>query len=500
MNKLGFRILVLSFLVYTLHFTLYALVFGAGFSAKISLATGQVEVKIGGETTWKKAEKDLTLNEKDEIRTGAGGRVVLLLSNGGRISLQENSNLALNELQENSVQVAMNAGTMNVKVKKMGAIGKFQVGTPASVCAVRGTNFTISAGERDTGVECYRGSVSVKKSGSLEETTLSRWQKIQVSQDKPLGSAVAMNKEEKNIVLAPVINELNQEVRMGMSREAVQAAAAQEIKKAEYQQGKSLIDAFGKRVRLEEYIVRPEANSFKMVVLTERQNRFDYMTWKATFNDPLPTDLRDATKWLDESTWGSTQPTYWLTKNESAISNTVDVMEWKYTDGHVASVGGTWKHFFDNYRWEISNANGTFEKIRWTGNDLNSYNNRVWRLSGDLTTTYTETLFKNWLVSELGKPGNMIEPTSAKDKLYYKYGVTFPVNKKYSEEYYIVDNDGKLLTTEDIVDLTTGNFKNYEWNEEMVFKADEFIGPDGKIDLVIEPKIFADAGIGIPSD
>ncbi|HCJ66538.1 MAG TPA: hypothetical protein DHV62_04240, partial [Elusimicrobia bacterium] len=293
--KLLCRCVAILFLLFTLHLTLYTVTSAAPFSAKISLVTGAVEVKVAG--VWKKAEKNMTLSEKDEIRTGQGGRAVILLEDGSRMTLDENSSLALSELQENNVQVAMSAGTMKAQVKKMSTGGKFQVGTPASVCAVRGTSFKVKAKEKETEIECYRGSVNVIKSETLEETMLSRWQKILVSQEQPLSKPAMMSKEEKTLVLAPAKTELSQEVRMGMSREAVQAAAAQEIKLAEYQQGKSLIDAFGKRVRLEEYIVRPlnpttnEYDRFKMVVLNERENRFDYFTWTATFNKKLPADL-----------------------------------------------------------------------------------------------------------------------------------------------------------------------------------------------------------------
>ena len=41
-------------------------------------------------------------------------------------------------------------------------------------------------------------------------------------------------------------------------------------------------------MRLEEYIVRPTANQFKLVALNERDSRFDYFYYQGTFNQNCP--------------------------------------------------------------------------------------------------------------------------------------------------------------------------------------------------------------------
>lgn len=85
-----------------------------------------------------------------------------------------------------------------------------------------------------------------------------------------------------------------------MSKEMVMAAAANEIRTAEYQEGKSLTDVNGNRVHLEEYIIRnptdalavgKEDQAFKLVVFNEREDRFDYFYYLGIFNKSLPTDL-----------------------------------------------------------------------------------------------------------------------------------------------------------------------------------------------------------------
>jgi len=485
---------VLLFL--TLHLTLYTSVTHAQVKSNVTLilVSGVVEVKSAGEPVWKKAEKKMTLGEKDEIRTSPGARGTLLFEDGSKINLQPNTTLTLAEIKENTTVVVMDSGKIDAKVKKVKTGAKFEINTPTSVCAVRGTKFTVEVLEdKRTIVNCYRGLIGVRQiTGIGEEVTLHSFEKTEVSHDIPPMAPIAMSKEEKTAFLAPVRNEVNQEVRMDMSREQVQAAAAQEIKLAEYQQGKSIIDAFGYRVRIEEYIVRPQANQFKMVVLNEREKRFDYFTWKATFNNNLPTDLKDATKWIGVSEWAST-PDYYLTANESAVSNTTDIMEWNYTGGRIVQSGTKYQQLYDNYVFRLGQSGNMVEKLRWDATNATSYTNRTWYIAGDLANPKTETQFYSWLVQNLT---DVSLPVSDNDKYYMRYGLTFPVNKKYSEEYYIIDDEGKLLTVKEFNE----NWDKLQWNEELVFKADEFVGTDKKIDLVVEPKIFADAGIGIPSD
>ena len=108
---------------------------------------------------------------------------------------------------------------------------------------------------------------------------------------------------------------MRREMSLDMSKEEVLAAAAREIKLAEFQQGKVLMDVFGQRVRLEEYIIRPRADQFKLVVLNERQSRFDYFYYLGTFNTALPTDMSVALRQLSGSV--GTAPTFWLTGFET---------------------------------------------------------------------------------------------------------------------------------------------------------------------------------------
>ena len=129
---------------------------------------------------------------------------------------------------------------------------------------------------------------------------------------------------------------MRREMSLDMSKEEVQSAAAKEIKLAEFQQGKVLIDVFGQRVRLEEYIVRPRADQFKLVVLNERATRFDYFYYLGTFNQALPADLSVALRQLGGGL--GTAPAYFLTGFETGRSNTRDSAVEVAQGGHLVDV------------------------------------------------------------------------------------------------------------------------------------------------------------------
>jgi len=98
-----------------------------------------------------------------------------------------------------------------------------------------------------------------------------------------------------------------------------------------------LIDAQGKRVRLEEYILRPQPNQFKFVVLDQRDQRLDYFFYQGTFNKNLPTDLSVPLKELS-GTLGATAPDFYLTSYEMGQSNTQDSVHDTATGGHLVNI------------------------------------------------------------------------------------------------------------------------------------------------------------------
>ncbi len=84
---------------------------------------------------------------------------------------------------------------------------------------------------------------------------------------------------------------MRRELGLELSRDAALEAAASEVRRAEHELGRLLTDSAGRRVRVEEYVTRPAADTFKLVVLNQRPGRLDAFAWTGVFDRALPVDL-----------------------------------------------------------------------------------------------------------------------------------------------------------------------------------------------------------------
>ena len=124
--------------------------------AILSKIRGPVEVRIqGGE--WQKAELQMMLHEKDEIRTAKGSLVEILLDSEGstgKLELKEKSHLRLSMLTwnqasgEKSTFLDLAIGKVLVHAEKLNANSKFEIRTPTATTGVRGTVFEVSVEEK----------------------------------------------------------------------------------------------------------------------------------------------------------------------------------------------------------------------------------------------------------------------------------------------------------------------------------------------------------------
>ncbi len=196
---------------------------------------------------------------------------------GTKIVISEKSEVFLATLTDSEKVIEQKSGKVRFKVSKLKEGAKFEAVTPTAVISVRGTEFSVLVKEDlTTEVKVFEGLVGIKNIMG-EEIQLSPSEKIEILPNLPLPEIKKFDRkdleETKAIIKEETKEVLIPEVRMDMTKEQVQRAAAEEVKLAEYQQGKSIIDVFGNRVRIEEYIVRKnmQPNQFKMVVLNERE-------------------------------------------------------------------------------------------------------------------------------------------------------------------------------------------------------------------------------------
>ncbi len=459
--------------------------------ALVETLKGQVEVSVGGLGIWKVCKHGMLLKENDKIRTGEKSFVALKLEDGTKIRLAAVTVFSIKTMKPEIREFDLNVGNMRAWVKKLTKNERFSTKTPTAVCAVRGTEFEIDVdSEKRTKVSLFTGLLAVRHvEGIGEEIIVHPNERLEILPDlMPSAPEPMTSSKTGGAMQAAMKLDMQQEVGMDMSREQVQAAAAQEMKLAEYQLGKSLIDVFGKRVRLEEYIVRPQPDTMKLVALSARDERFDYFIWKVQFDHNI-TSIPEAAKYLD---WisGDSLPEYYVKTNEWNVSNTVDKIESIYSGGHIVdktqTTSGKYELLFNNFLYKISNKDKIAYNpaVAW---NIKSMNDITWTVTG---TNMTQSQFDAWQQSNW-------QWTVSGERLQDKLTVVYPDNTTGAEEYFIFNDEGKVGSRQAFKGLSGQPYINelLKWNQELIFTATEFSGKDKKIDLVVEPKIFVDAGL-----
>ncbi len=287
---------------------------------------------------WFPVKVGLTLKEGDVIRTGARGQVDLRMADGSRMVLGPGSRLQIQETGANR-RFGLDAGRIKSFIKKLKPGNKFEMKTPLAAASVRGTVFEMGfdEGNRSGFLDVSEGAVALIKDN--QEVLVPEGSRLEFVPDKPLGEPVPSQAGGES---SDAQAQVRREVGLGMSKEEVMAAAAEEMRLAEYQEGKTLIDVNGQRVRLQEYIIRKPKEvttsdrdkAFKLVVLNEREDRFDYFYYRGVFNTSLPEDLSLALRDVNGKL-GTTAPSYYLTEYEMGQSNTTDFIKDNASGGHL---------------------------------------------------------------------------------------------------------------------------------------------------------------------
>ena len=129
---------------------------------------GSVEILKSGRATWEPAPKGRPVAEGDRIKTGAGAWCEILFKEGSFIKLDENSETAADSLKVSAEGRVFSFSFLKGKALWMAAklkgklTSKFSVRTPTTVCAVRGTDFSmIVSTSGQTTVGLFEGKVAL---------------------------------------------------------------------------------------------------------------------------------------------------------------------------------------------------------------------------------------------------------------------------------------------------------------------------------------------------
>ncbi|MCK5357614.1 MAG: FecR domain-containing protein, partial [Elusimicrobiales bacterium] len=318
-------------------------------AAYVFNSRGWVEYKKEGTSQWKRvsSRSRLIIKEGDQLRTKRASTVQIYMDDGSKIQLAPRSSFKLRAENKKETSLGLFFGRIRSWVKKRAK--KFEVRTPSAVCAVRGTDFSVAAdASGNTRVEVYGGSVMtgdasgksvLVKPGEVVSVNAKGLGKVKKNPAGPASMESAIG-EAKLLAKKELYNEI--------SKESVLKAAQAEMQSAEYKARKVAIDAYGYRVRMEEYVIRPQTDQFKYVVLNSRDDRFDFGKMIFTFNKDLPKDLSLATENMISST-ADAAPEWYLTDMNSIMSNTQDKVTENATGGAMVESSDQWSLVFNEY-------------------------------------------------------------------------------------------------------------------------------------------------------
>ena len=461
-------------------------------AAYIDSWRGEVNLKKSGAAEWVPlaGEEKVRLGNGDELRTARASTVEILMEDGSRVKLAPVSAFKMSSEGKDAVSLGLYFGRVRSWVKKFSK--KFEVRTPSAVCAVRGTDFMVSADEKgNSRLEVYEGSVlagdskgnsSLVREGQFSE--IPNGGRMREPGQNPNGASNmdASIGDQRQAARNEIYNEI--------SKADVIARAQEEIQSAEFQNRKVAIDAFGNRVRMEEYVVRPAPDQFKYVVLNTRDNRFDFGKILFTFNAALPSDLSQATAGMMSSP-GAAAPQWYLTAMNSVMSNTTDKVTEDASAGRMVYNGSLSdpqnQLVFGAYSFYAAGPaelaeNGGLGKWLWTKTDYNVPKNQYAFFSYYGSPTA--------IVSDASTPaGSDVFNTYTKNT--YAGGLWIAASD------YVLFDSGKILAAGDLgsglgggatVDSVTDKL-----NFQRVYTSSLFGGR--KIDLEFSAKLLKEAGL-----
>lgn len=513
--------------------------------AQIVSVKKKVEIKPSGNENWSSANNQTPVKSDDKIRTGSKSIARVKMSDGSTVLLLQNSEAEMENLSNVKKSIKLLRGKIRAIIKSLRNKGDFQIKTPIGVASVRGTEFEVEFHEdsKQMAVDVMQGEVGVSKLGEdAREIIVTPGEKIQFGAEGEIGNPVrsgAVPMEAQDVQVELVNDQVKQNVI---------AMAAEEERNADYQVGKSLIDVDGKRVRVEEYIMRPAANQFKLVSLNERSNHFDYFTYKGTFNTSLPEDLSVALKQVGgKAGVAATAPDYFLTDYEMLMSNTKDNITDAGTGGHLVQVtydgtnytlsdptngantktvaaaalqnDGSYKIYdpvHDTFSL-VSAANLTdAQKFSILDPDSGSYRNftsadTLWRtrfntdsyaINNTLKTAFSKkSTVTNTLAIDLDSDftnapiTSISEYPSGDGVLHNRLSLFYSDGSKTVYDNYIINDEGKIGNASSFDGLATSeSYKNelVNWNYQQKVKSTEM---SDEINLVIDPRIGTISGL-----
>ena len=282
-------------------FLLIALPGGAfAAEAKILSMNGAVEVRPTREGQWTSASENMEIAEGGGIRTGAEGGAVVLMPNKTKVWLKEGTALEIEQRQTLASRLALVFGKIKVRVPHLMRKEKFEVRTPAAVCAVRGTEFTMGATEDGkTDVQVLFGEVKFKftvpQAKGRSEFNIPQGQGLMSPEEGKAAKPVLLTPKQERAALESWNPGLTAEQRQegliqkendraqikDFARATANAESAVKgflnvVKESDLEAGRTLRDVHGNVVRVDQRLMRPDDRTLQFFNLVKRPTYADF--------------------------------------------------------------------------------------------------------------------------------------------------------------------------------------------------------------------------------
>ncbi|MDO8805366.1 MAG: FecR family protein [Elusimicrobiota bacterium] len=276
--------------------------------AKIISMSGAVDVRAAREGKWASAKEKTEIGEGGAVRTGANGGAVILMPNKTKVWLKENSSLEIEQRQTLSSRLMLVFGRIKVRVPHLMRKERFEVRSPAAVCAVRGTEFTMgSTEEGKMDLQVLFGEVKLKftvppQKGSAE---------FNIPQGQGINSAESGKAVKPVLLTAKLEREALENWNPGLKADERQKELQQKendraqvkdfaratnnaensvksflnvVKESDLEAGRTMSDVHGNVVRVDQRMVRPDNNTIQFFNLVKRPNYADFAGREFAYN------------------------------------------------------------------------------------------------------------------------------------------------------------------------------------------------------------------------
>lgn len=176
----------------------YLTFYATGPLAVLFIEQGTVQYKsYDGE--WDSASSGMKLNQGDSLKTLEDSKAKIILSDSV-MRLDAQTEITLDTLNQEKISLTQSVGKTWTRLLKISGIKEYEVSTPNAIATVRGTGFSVDAGEEQTEVKVAEGSVEIdsyKEKAVVEEN-----KEIIIQKDD-----INLEEKEEDIVKDQWINE-----------------------------------------------------------------------------------------------------------------------------------------------------------------------------------------------------------------------------------------------------------------------------------------------------